>query len=291
MPACQDVLAGRSAWGCEPADALTWLRALPDRAAALVFTSPPFEDRRGYDGVPARRGQDWVDWLRPVVAEAARVSAGLVVVNAAGPVRGRSYSPAVEWLVADLTRRDGLACGPAPWCWDKGTGTPGSDGRCPDKYQRRDWEPLYAFARPDRLPLAWTDAAAFGRPPTSAAPGRRRVRKRGRAGADRLDEQHYAPPAVANPGNVIRAPVGGRHPGSRFGRGGEAPMPLRVAERLVCWYCPPGGVVADPFAGTGTTLHAALQHGRRFVGCDVRASQVRTCERRARTVTPNLVPA
>lgn len=33
--------------------------------------------------------------------------------------------------------------------------------------------------------------------------------------------------------------------------------------------CKPGGVVLDPFAGSGTTGMVAQQHGRRFVGIDL----------------------
>lgn len=33
--------------------------------------------------------------------------------------------------------------------------------------------------------------------------------------------------------------------------------------------CPPGGVVLDPFAGSGTTGVAALLEGRRFAGCEI----------------------
>lgn len=100
--------------------------------------------------------------------------------------------------------------------------------------------------------------------------------------------QHYKPPAISNPGNVIRARVGGGHLGHPLAHESEAPMSLTVAERFVCWFCPPDGIVLDPFAGSGTTAHAAFQHGRRFVGCDLRESQVLLCERRLATVTPSL---
>lgn len=71
----------------------------------------------------------------------------------------------------------------------------------------------------------------------------------------------------------------------------EAPFPLKLAEFFALSFCPPDGVCADPFAGSGTTAHAAVLHGRRFVGCDVRESQVELVGRRMRSVTPSLLEA
>ncbi len=44
--------------------------------------------------------------------------------------------------------------------------------------------------------------------------------------------------------------------------------PLGVLERIVRASSPPGGLVADFVAGSGTTGEAALRHGRRFVLAD-----------------------
>lgn len=38
----------------------------------------------------------------------------------------------------------------------------------------------------------------------------------------------------------------------------ETPKPLRLLQRILALFCPDGGVVVDPFAGTGTTAHAAM---------------------------------
>ncbi len=45
--------------------------------------------------------------------------------------------------------------------------------------------------------------------------------------------------------------------------------PLEIVERMIKASCPPGGVVLDPFMGSGTTAVAALRCGRQFVGFEL----------------------
>jgi DNA modification methylase len=42
-----------------------------------------------------------------------------------------------------------------------------------------------------------------------------------------------------------------------------------LAERCILAGCKPGGVVLDPFSGSGTTGLAATKQGRRYVGIDL----------------------
>ncbi len=51
--------------------------------------------------------------------------------------------------------------------------------------------------------------------------------------------------------------------------GGRVPFPLELAQRIVRLWCPPGGIVCDPYSGTGTTMVAALLEGRSFVGAEL----------------------
>ena len=68
------------------------------------------------------------------------------------------------------------------------------------------------------------------------------------------------------------ATVGGRiPPGSNIagaGCGHPAPMPVEVARRAIRLSTWPGETVLDPFAGSGTTLLAARQLGRRAIGIE-----------------------
>jgi SAM-dependent methyltransferase len=48
-------------------------------------------------------------------------------------------------------------------------------------------------------------------------------------------------------------------------------FPPQLAEALIRRHCPAGGLVLDPFCGSGTTLVAAVCLGRDAVGCDISA--------------------
>lgn len=71
--------------------------------------------------------------------------------------------------------------------------------------------------------------------------------------------------AGKNPGDVWEIATQ-PFPGAHF-----ATMPVRLAERCIQAGCRPGGVVLDPFSGSGTTGLAAARHGRRYVGIDINA--------------------
>jgi site-specific DNA-methyltransferase (adenine-specific) len=48
----------------------------------------------------------------------------------------------------------------------------------------------------------------------------------------------------------------------------ESKKPVDLMERLVRYACPEGGLVLDPFCGSGTTGVACANVGRRFIGVE-----------------------
>jgi len=65
----------------------------------------------------------------------------------------------------------------------------------------------------------------------------------------------------------------------------STPKPLALLRRIITVSTNPGDVVLDPFAGSGTTLVAAEEAGREWVGVEQSAETVR------RFIVPRLYAA
>jgi site-specific DNA-methyltransferase (adenine-specific) len=56
--------------------------------------------------------------------------------------------------------------------------------------------------------------------------------------------------------------------------------PVKPLQRLIGSFCQPGGIVLDPFCGSGSTLLAAKLTGRRFIGIELDAGHHATALKR-----------
>jgi site-specific DNA-methyltransferase (adenine-specific) len=68
----------------------------------------------------------------------------------------------------------------------------------------------------------------------------------------------------------------------------ETQKPLGIIVPLVRYSVPPGGVVLDPFAGSGTTCLAAKMEGRHSIGIELRKDCAEIAERRIMDDAPLL---
>lgn len=255
-------------------DCLDVMKTWKDKSVDLVVGSPPYEDKRTYQELEFDlEGEDYVAWFIERFKEMLRVSKGLVAMVIDGKTEAYRYSSIPELIRADL-HRSGVTLRRSPLYvrW----GVAGSGG--PDWFRNR-YETIICASHAGRLPYAVPTAT--GKPPkygpggNPSARGRTGRRQRGKA---------YKPPTTANPGNLFDCGAD-THLGA--GNDGDAPFPVAIPLAFVKSFCPPGGIVADPFCGTGTTGEAALSTGRRFIGIDARASEIIKTEKRLKRVLAN----
>jgi len=284
-------------------DCLDVLRGVADNSVDLVFCSPPYEAARTYGIDFKLRGQDWVDWCVERYVECDRVCRGLVAWVVEGQTRQFRWSAGPALLMADL-HRAGIKLRKPPIFHR--VGIPGSGG--PD-WLRNDFE-FVVCASKGKLP--WSDPTSMGQPCRYGPGGAMSHRqtngdRKGSMAANasepkavkflagelplgsklhtknngtRMRVQCYVPPEKANPGNVIKCVVGGGLMGSKLAHENEAPFPEKLAEFFIRSFCPPEGIVLDPFSGSGTTGSVAIRTGRKFIGIDIRESQVELTTRR-----------
>jgi hypothetical protein len=275
---------------------------LADESVDLIFGSPPYIDARlylenGRDLGIARKCREWVDWMFGITVEALRVSRGPVLWVVAGKTEDRRYQPGPEGLLWRCYEA-GIAA-ECPCYWHR-VGISGSGG---DQWFRKDVEYVLAFKREPKL--SWSDNTAMGHPcrfeiggamsnrnqdgqRINAKVGRRLVKGGGGRRANGRPRNHeawatstgYQQPNLANPGNLIKTTVGGGQMGHDAAHLNEAPFPEALPEWFIRSLCPPGGIVLDPFSGSGTAVAVAEREGRIGIGLDLRQSQALIAQRR-----------
>jgi len=220
-------------------------------SVAAVVTSPPYNV-----GLDYHAGDDCLDWARywDLAADAARVMAGTLVEggrawintavsipadpSATGSHSGRTGKARVmlahRW--ADTLEAAGLSLvDQVAWCSPRGAGTAWGSWASPAAPNLRgDWESLLVACRGD-----WERSA----PP------------------DAVDWRDSVGGWASLCSTVWQI-----SPAHRDGH--PAPFPAELARRAIRLSAWPGEVVLDPFAGSGTTLLAARQLGRRAIGVE-----------------------
>jgi DNA modification methylase len=225
---------------------------LPVASMAAVITSPPYNVGLAYD--TCSDTLPWPDYWA-LAADAAHLAAWVLMdggrawVNTAvsvpetagdtGPHSGSTGKArvmlALRWASALETAGLDLVDQVA-WCSPRGAGTAWGSWESPSAPNLRgDWESLLVAS-----------SGGWERTPPAEA-------------EDWRDGVGGWPALCSTVWNLTPARRDGGHP---------APMPVEVARRAIRLSTWPGEVVLDPFAGSGTTLLAARQLGRRAVGIE-----------------------
>jgi site-specific DNA-methyltransferase (adenine-specific) len=269
------------------ADNLAVLAALPDASVELVYIDPPFNtgkcqqrtrlrtvadpgagDRTGFQGKRYRtielgrsgwddRFDDFLAFIEPRLLEIRRV------LGPDGSLFLHLDPREVHYCKVLLDGIFGRECfqNEIIWAYDYGAR---SKSRWPAKHDNILWyakDPanfVFNYDEIDRIPylapaLVGAEKAERGKTPTDVW------------------------------WHTIVSPTG------REKTGYPTQKPLGVIERIVRVHSRPGGLVADFFAGSGTTGEAAAKHGRRFLLVDDNPEAVGVMERRLARFEPEVV--
>lgn len=277
-------------WQVDPGDAFELLPTLSTDSVDLVLTSPPYWGMRTY-GLP--HDFDVLDkWLSE--GGSAEQAPSYDWYRSAGGLLG--LEPFPEWFVDHLVEllrqaRPALRAAGSLWInlgdtyfarWASiREGRQGMDGRA--RHRRRtpsgDWrQDKQLMLIPARFAIAmqadgWIlrNDLIWAKPNVAPRPERDRLRlahehlfhfvqRRPSARASYYYDLSGAEPAAVD---VVHVAV------STDGEGHTATFPEDLVRPRIMSSCPPGGLVVDPFCGTGTTLAASLRAGRRAIGFDL----------------------
>jgi DNA modification methylase len=246
-------------------DCLEVIERFEDGKFDLIVTSPPYADRRTktYGGV---RPENYVEWFLPRAAEFLRVlkPTGSFVLNIKEKAeKGERHTFVLELILA--LRRQGWLW-TEEYIWHKKNCYP---GKWPNRF-RDAWERCLHFTRNRKFKMnqqavmvpmgEWADT---------------RLKSLGRNDVVRFDSQvrsgfgkniaNWLKRDKAYPTNVL-------HMATECGnRNHSAAFPRALPEWFIKLLTDEGDWVLDPFAGSGTTLQAALSLARNSVGIDTRA--------------------
>ena len=251
------------------------LVSVPDESVDLTVTSPPYFQQKDYDSTQQigwdQSRDEYLNAIGTVLGELLRVTrpTGSVFIVIADTYKNKSLQlipQAVALIASDIgwTIRNDLI-------WSK---TDAAPENVVDRWRYSHEYIFFMVKKPTgytfemdsvRVPYAdvtlkrWGKGQKYGGQKSSETAGPRGQRFR-RGKSFSLNSKGALPPDVLSYATS-------RSPHTHY-----ATYPPSLVKTFVEATSVPGGIVLDPFVGSGTTGRVAVECGRRFLGFDVNAS-------------------
>ena len=255
------------------------MRTFPAKSVDLVFTSPPYADQRNYGTENSSISpDDYIKWFAPKARQIFRVlkDNGSFVLNINDKVVDGYQHLYVFELVIYLCKKVGFHL-VRDYIWYNPATPPNVFSRGGFGRTKKSHEYCFWFSKSPE----WT----FNLDPIRKPYGKDMQKfLQGKGKGDRAAnirpsthnfncEKVWADNGGSDPGTVIE--LGNTHSNDVFsklckerGIAHPARFPEKLAEFFILSGTEEGGLVLDPFSGSGTTAVSAAKNGRRWIGID-----------------------
>ena len=242
------------------ADCSQELRSIESSTVDLILTSPPYaEQRKGkYFSVAPDR---YAAWFLPIALELKRVlkPSGSLLLNLKSHCHQQERHLYVYELIVALKKLVGFAF-VDEYVWYKSAAPRAKSHRLKDC-----WEPIWHFSigknyiNHDAIKVAskYTFLNKRGWTSTNDTTGNI-------GGYHNIADQGFG---FTDPDNLLYFPTSLMVKDAAYGH--PAKFPVEMAEFFIRGFCPPGGMVLDPFLGSGTSAFAALKCGMSCIGIEL----------------------
>jgi adenine-specific DNA-methyltransferase len=250
-------------------DCLEFLAGVPDNSFQLIVTSPPYNLGKEYER--RVRLDHYVEQQSKVIRECARAlkASGSIYWQVGNYVDNGSIVP-LDALLFPVFHELGLSCrNRIVWHFEHGL-------HCERRFSGR-YETILWFTKSDTYTF---DLDAVRVP--QKYPGKKYF-KGPKAG------QYSCNPLGKNPGDLWIIPnVKSNHVEKT---GHPCQFPVELVERLVLSLTQENDWVFDPFLGSGTSIIAAIRHGRKGAGAEILPKYVDITKDRIRQAIDGTLPS
>jgi len=239
------------------------LTKIPDNSVDLIFTSPPYADRRRntYGGIHPNK---YVEWFLPVSNELLRVlkPTGTFILNIKEKaIDGERHTYVIE-LIVEMRKQGWLWT--EEFIWHKKNSYP---GKWPNRF-RDAWERLLQFNKNKKFNMyqervmvpvgKWSENRLKN---LSETDKRRDISKVGSGFGKNIS--NWLDRDLVYPDNVLHLATECNN------KNHSAAFPDALPEWFIKLFTNEGDTVLDPFMGSGTTIVVAKRMGRSSIGIDI----------------------
>lgn len=239
------------------------LKEFKDNSVDLVFTSPPYADRRNhtYGGIDPDK---YVEWFLPITNELLRVlkPTGTFVLNIKEKVeKGERHTYVIELILA-MKKQGWLWT--EEFIWHKKNSYP---GKWPNRF-RDSWERLLQFNKNKKFSMYQEEVMVpvgdWAKTRLKKLSDTDKIRDNSKVGSGFGKKiSNWLERDMVYPTNVIHLATECNN------KNHSAAFPDDLPEWFIKLFTKEGDTVLDPFMGSGTTLFVAEKMKRNSIGIDI----------------------